>query len=113
AEEASYRVVPRENVERGLGIAHVLDDSRARIADRVTYIEKVWAEHYDDYYPRHLVSTIRLEASDGSDGEIAAAANVAVFVTAMSNGCTTQLAVGEYRDRIVFPNGIARFREKT
>ena len=112
APEASYSVVTRENVERGLRVALVLDDSRARIHDRVTYIRDVWAGHFNDYYPRHVLSRTLLVGEDGpSEGIVTARTSFAVYLTEPGS-TSTLLAVGEYVDRITLDGGMARFADK-
>ncbi len=109
AKDASYSVVPRENVARGLPMAHVLDDSRDRIDDRVDYIREVWRGHYDEYQPRHFLSNIVVEAAE--NGMFRVEANVAIYITEVE-GTTALLAVGEYHDLVMIEDGAARFRAK-
>jgi anthranilate 1,2-dioxygenase small subunit len=111
AEEAAYSVVTRENYDRGLPIALILDDSRDRIEDRVIYITKVWAGHFNDYYPRHIVSNISISPFDVDDSQITVTANVAVYITELE-GNTYLLAVGQYVDTVTFFGNVARFKEK-
>ena len=79
ARQASYYVIPRENLERNLPMAHVFDDTRERIDDRVDYIRKVWHRHYNDYQTRHILSSTGITAGDA--GEFLAATNVAIYMT--------------------------------
>lgn len=109
AKEAAYYVLPRENVERGLPMAHVLDDSRARIDDRVDYIRKVWRGHYNDYQSRHILSNIVIEPAPAELFSVQT--NFAVYVTELE-GTTSLLAVGEYQDIVVIEDDAARFKEK-
>jgi 3-phenylpropionate/cinnamic acid dioxygenase small subunit len=109
AREAAYSVLPRENVERGLPMAHVLDDSRDRISDRVDYIRKVWRGHYNEYQSRHILSNIVIEPA--VDGQFSVSANFAVYITE-AEGTTALLAVGEYQDIVVIEEGAARFKDK-
>lgn len=109
AREAGYYVIPRDNLERGLPLAIVYDDSRSRIEDRVDYIRKVWHGHYDDYQPRHMVSTIVVTPMGAE--EFSVSANFAVYATELE-GTTALLAVGEYRDVVVIEDGVPRFKEK-
>lgn len=70
APETSYIWVSAENDKRGLGIALMYDDCRARIEDRVSIVTKVWAGTYQAYRTRHFVQRVRCRerrAARGSD----------------------------------------------
>jgi 3-phenylpropionate/cinnamic acid dioxygenase small subunit len=110
AAEASYVVTTRENVERGLGIALVLDGSRDRIEDRVTYITKVWDGHYNAYWPRHVIGPTVITGRSGDDLELETP--VAVYITEPDEIGSRLLAVGVYHDVVTFEDGAARFRSK-
>ena len=43
AEDCYYGLFSIENVEEDLPLAYMLDDSRARILDRVKFVREVWA----------------------------------------------------------------------
>src|SRR5260370_37199134 len=58
---ASYICISRENVDRGLPLALMMDDCKARLYDRVTYITKIWAGTFEDYRTRHFVQRVRAE----------------------------------------------------
>src|SRR5437667_11829690 len=65
SDDAEYIVITRENHERHLPIAVIRDDSKDRIADRVTIIREVWGagagaadRHYNDAGPRHGVGPV-------------------------------------------------------
>jgi 3-phenylpropionate/cinnamic acid dioxygenase small subunit len=110
AADGAYFVVARENYERSLPIAFIYDDSRARIEDLVTYVRKIWAGHYDEYQPRHLLSNVLVEELEGQTYR--ASAHFAVYVTE-EEGTSGLLAVGEYDDLVVLEDGVPRFRRKT
>lgn len=111
AEEAAYAVVTRENYDRGLPMALILDDSHDRIKDRVVYITKVWAGHYNDYYPRHILSNISIATFNPDDSQVAVTANMAVYITE-PEGNTYLLAVGQYLDTVVFEGNVVKLKEK-
>src|SRR2546422_8907641 len=59
SDDAEYIVITRENYERNLPISVIRDDSKDRIADRVTIIRECWgaggragARPYNDEWPR-------------------------------------------------------------
>ena len=110
AREASYTVVPRENEARGLPLALVCDDTRARIEDRVTFIKEFWAGNYNRYWPRHVVSLPHVERVD--EAEYAVEQNFAVYITEPGAIGSSLLVVGQYQDRIVFEDGAPRFRAR-
>lgn len=109
AAECSYVVITRENVERGLPLALVFDDSSDRIHDRVVYIEEVWKGHINDYRQRHLLSDPEIVADD--DG-IRIRQGFAVYISEPSVAGSRLLTTGEYEDEVAFVDGEPRFREK-
>lgn len=109
--DCSYSVVTRENYEQGLPLALILDDSKDRVKDRATYVTTVWAGHYNDYYPRHLLSNVAVAPSANSEEEFDVTANFAVYITE-AEGFSRLLAVGEYLDTVKVTEGVAKFKEK-
>lgn len=106
-ERAVYRVVPRENADRGLPAAAIDCDSRGMLVDRVVSLRQ--ANIYGLHYHRHLLSNLRITARDGD--EVRAQCNYAVLQT-RSNGETSIYSAGKYVDRIVAEQGVLRFAEK-
>ncbi len=118
ADEAEYLVITRENLERGLPVAVIRDDSKDRILDRVTVIREFWGaggrmedRHYNDVRPRHLVGPVWVEPAEGEDA-VRLVANFAVWTTATVDGTPRLIALGEYRDVVVFTPQGPRFRFK-
>lgn len=109
--DCSYIVITRENYEQGLSLALVLDDSKDRVNDRVTYISKVWDGHYNDYYPRHFISNLQIQPLENSKNEFIVKSNVAIYITE-ADGYSRLLAVGEYLDLVKINDGVAKFKEK-
>ncbi len=62
--DASYVFTTRESVEAGLPVAMMLDDCRARLEDRVTFITKIWNGTFQDYQMRHFVQQVSAQKSD-------------------------------------------------
>jgi 3-phenylpropionate/cinnamic acid dioxygenase small subunit len=110
AEEAHYEVSARENVERGLPLSHVLDHTRARIRDRVTYILEVWDGHYNAYWPRHILGEPILTGVDGADSRVETP--FALYITEAGSVGSRLLAVGRYQDTVTLEGGVPRFRRK-
>jgi anthranilate 1,2-dioxygenase small subunit len=97
-EDASYAIVPRENVELGYEIAIVSCRNRAMMTDRVFAIRK--ASLYGPHRYRHIVS--RSLVSEEGDGTIAAVTPFVVFqmrTDPIDFGKIETYALGEYRDR--------------
>jgi anthranilate 1,2-dioxygenase small subunit len=110
-EDCVYKILPRENVDQGLPIALMYCDSRGMLQDRIVAHRQ--ANLFAPHVYRHLVSAIRVTGQN--NGVITARANYAVFRTTLDPvhyGTTEVYSVGEYRDQIVFANGVARFKEK-
>jgi anthranilate 1,2-dioxygenase small subunit len=110
-ENCVYRIVPRENVEQGLPIALMSCDSRGMLQDRVVAHRK--ANLFAPHVYRHLVSAIRVTSQN--DGIVTVRSNYAVFRTSLDPvhyGTTEVYSVGEYRDKVVFVDGAARFQER-
>jgi salicylate 5-hydroxylase small subunit len=98
----SYRLVPRENHERGFPLATLAFESKAMLRDRVYGIRETL--FHDPYYQRHVVGAPLLR--DTSNGRIASEANYAVFRTKL-NELSTVFNVGRYIDTVVpTPHGL-------
>ncbi len=117
-DEAEYLVLTRESHERGLPIAVIRDDSKDRIRDRVVIIKEFWGaggraedRHYNEAWPRHIIGPVWVELQES--GEASLGANFMVWGSGMLGGSPRLLAVGEYRDVVAFPDGIAKFQAKT
>jgi salicylate 5-hydroxylase small subunit len=101
-EDCSYRLVPRENHERGLPLATLAFESKGMLKDRAHAIRETL--FHDPYYQRHIVAAPRLLSV--AAGRIRSEANYAVFRTKLSQ-LTTVFNVGRYLDEIVAtPQGL-------
>jgi 3-phenylpropionate/cinnamic acid dioxygenase small subunit len=107
-EQGLYKIVTRENLDRGWALALMSCDSRAAIEDRAYAIE-----HLAMTIPRrvrHLISGFSLEPKDAQAWAVSA--NFAVFET-IEGRPTVCFAAGHYRDIVVREDdGVLRFREK-
>jgi 3-phenylpropionate/cinnamic acid dioxygenase small subunit len=110
AAEAYYEVNSRENIERGLSLAHVLDHTRDRIHDRVTYILDVWEGHYNSYWPRHIIG--EPVETGREDGLVYVETPFAMYITEAGSIGSRLLAVGNYEDVITFEDDRPKFRSK-
>lgn len=91
ADDASYRVLPRENQDLGLPVSLILCTNKAMIRDRIVALRT--ANEYNLHYDRHLITNIRVREGDGE--EIGITANFAVMQTSLG-GETRLFSVGRY-----------------
>ena len=107
-DDCRYRLVPRENHERGLPLATLSFESKGMLKDRVYGIRETL--FHDPYYQRHVVGAPVVRAA--SPGRIESEANYAVFRTKL-DGPSTVFNVGRYLDVVVStPDGL-RFQSRT
>ena len=92
----SYRLVPRENHERGFPLATLAFESKAMLRDRVYGIRETL--FHDPYYQRHVVGAPLVRAH--SPERIACEANYAVFRTKLDEASTV-FNVGRTLDVVV------------
>ena len=106
-EKCLYKVVPRENFERGLPLALILCESRGMLRDRVEALRRTSV--YAPRTLRHLISNIRIKAQE-PDG-MRVQANYAVLQT-LNDEPTQVFNAGKYVDRVVRVAGRLKFKEK-
>jgi anthranilate 1,2-dioxygenase small subunit len=104
AEECRYRIIPRENLDRGLPAALVFCDSRAMLEDRIRALRE--ANKYNIHTDRHVIGLPRI-----LDDGLAAEAPFAVYQTDQE-GETRLFATGLYRDRLVRVGSRLKIRDK-
>jgi 3-phenylpropionate/cinnamic acid dioxygenase small subunit len=102
-----YKIIPRENFERGLPLATWLCESRGYLADRVTAIRKTAV--YAPRYVRRIVSGIRVLGR--TDAVLEVRANYLALET-LQDELTRVFNTGQYRDKLVVEDGKLKFREK-
>ena len=95
-DDCSYRLVPRENHERGLPLATLSFESKGMLKDRAYAVRETL--FHDPYYQRHVVGVPRLLRVEADRFECEA--NYAVFRTKLSE-LTTVFNVGRTLDSIV------------
>jgi 3-phenylpropionate/cinnamic acid dioxygenase small subunit len=107
AAECGYRVVPRENYERGLAAALILCDTRAMLEDRIMALRE--ANKYNIHSDRHLIGLPRILGSEGRTLEVEAP-----FVVHQTDqeGETRLFATGLYHDRLEPEGGRLKIRDK-
>jgi anthranilate 1,2-dioxygenase small subunit len=107
-EDASYICRSAENEAHGWPIALMLDDCRARILDRITFITKIWVGTFQDYRTRHFVQRVACER-DGNMWKVRS--HFSIEYT-LDPARTATLAAGIYEDVVEFVGGDARFVSK-
>ena len=95
-DDCSYRLVPRENHERGLPLATMWFESKGMLKDRAYAVRETI--FHDPYYQRHVIGAPRLLRADGTRFDCEA--NYAVFRT-KPNGLSTVFNVGRSLDVFV------------
>ena len=105
--ECLYKVIPRENFERGLPLALILCESKGMCHDRVEALRR--ASVYAPRALRHLVSNIRIKGQEAEG--IRVHANYAVLQT-LNDEPTQVFNTGKYIDHVVRDGGRLKFKEK-
>jgi salicylate 5-hydroxylase small subunit len=95
-DDCIYRLVPRENHERGFPLATLSFESKGMLKDRVYGIRETL--FHDPYYQRHVVGAPLVHSSSAE--RIESEANYAVFRTKL-NELSTVFNVGRYLDVVV------------
>ena len=95
-EDCRYRLVPRENHERGLPLATLSFESKGMLKDRVYGIRETL--FHDPYYQRHVVGAPVILKAEADRFECEA--NYAVFRTKLSE-LSSVFSVGRYIDTVV------------
>ena len=103
----TYKIVSRENFDRGLPLATWLCESKGMLLDRVTAIRRT--SMYAPRYMRHIVSGILIK--ELCDDALIVHANYLVLET-LVDALTRVFQTGRYVDTIVGGNGRLQFSEK-
>ena len=109
-EDSAYLCTSAENVAAKLPLALMLDDNRARLADRVVFIERIWAGTFQDYRTRHFLQRVSWEQT--GEARYAALTNFSVMFTPEEAGDTRPLVCGVYEDDLIVEDGQLRFLSK-
>src|SRR5436190_3421444 len=105
--DCRYRLVPRENHERGLPLATLSFESKGMLKDRVYGIRETL--FHDPYYQRHVVGAPLVHSASAE--RIESEANYAVFRTKL-NELSTVFNVGRYLDVVVDTPAGLRFQSR-
>lgn len=106
-DDAVYRIIPRENFDRGLPIATLHCESKGYLQDRVVAIRQTSV--YAPRYMRRLVSNLRILG--WRDGWLEVRANYAAFET-LHDEMTRVFSVGRCHDTLVVVDDSLKFKEK-
>ena len=106
-DDCAYRLVPRENYDRGLPLATLAFESKGMLRDRVYAVTETL--FHEPYYTRHLVSGFIVRADDGSGFRVQA--NYLVIRT-KAGALSEVYNAGRYIDHVVDERGTLSFREK-
>ena len=108
SETGIYRVVTRENRERGLPLALIYASGRGMLSDRITALRT--ANIYEPHVYCHQVSATKVVGRDGDGWR--AETNFTIVRTLVS-GPMLVFAAGRYCDRFVEVAGSLRLAERT
>jgi salicylate 5-hydroxylase small subunit len=110
-EDCVYKVMPRENYDRGLALSTIAAESRGMLKDRAYGIQNTL--FHQPYYQRHMISGLFVRAVEDQAGTrlVRTQANYAVFRT-KQNHLSEVFNVGRYIDTVTLEAGGLKFREK-
>jgi anthranilate 1,2-dioxygenase small subunit len=106
-EKCTYKIVSRENHDRGLELATMFCDSRGMLIDRVVSLRQ--ANIFPNQSYRHVLSAPRIV--ERSADHIAVQTNFVLFQT-RNEGVTTIYCAGKYVDEVVPTDSGLRFRSR-
>jgi len=96
AERCLYKIVSRENHDRGLPLGVMECDSRGMLKDRIASLRR--ANVYEPQTYRHQISALEVERLDGQ--RFKCRSNYLVVRT-MADGAMSLFSTGRYLDRLV------------
>ncbi len=106
-EDCIYKLIPRENHDRGLPLATLSFESKRMLRDRVFGISETL--FHQPYYQRHILSGVRVTGEEG--GQLLAEANYLVIRT-KKNQPSDVFNAGRYIDRLVRIDGRLLFASR-
>jgi len=105
-EDCTYRLVSRENYDRGLALSLLSFESKGMLQDRIFGIRETL--FHEPYYQRHLITNFIVTPDDGA---FAVQANYVVIRT-KSGQLSEVYNTGRSRDRLVSTPGGLRYAER-
>ena len=106
-EDCIYRVIPRENYDRGLPLATLSFESKGMLRDRIYAATQTL--FHQPYYQRHIVSGLRILGDEA--GTVRCEANYLVIRTKVSEPSEV-FNTGRYLDKILRAEGEMKFAER-
>jgi anthranilate 1,2-dioxygenase small subunit len=107
ADDADYRIISRENFDRGLPMASMTCNGIGMIRDRVTALMKVLV--YEPRYLRRYVSSVRVVSEEGNI--IKSRANFLLFESMMDREPKLNM-LGRYHDTLLRDGDGFRIKER-
>lgn len=110
-EDGIYKLIPRENHDRGLPLATLAFESRAMLIDRVVAVTQTL--FHAPYYQRHILAPLRITGrSTGGGADVVNAEANYLVVRTKQNEPSEVFNAGRYVDVVVRDQGRWRFRER-
>lgn len=106
-DDCVYKIIARENYDRGLPLATMLCEGKGMLEDRVVAIRQT--SMFGPRSLRHLLSNIRVKGEDA--GGIRVQANYAVLETVIDEH-TRVFNAGKYMDKLVRSGGGLKLQER-
>ena len=106
AEDGTYRVIPRENLDRDPPFAIIYLENRNQLRDRITVIRNALV--YALRYSRHIIGNVRVRESEDPLHRVVA--NYIVCTTDVVEGVTKVFSAGKYDAEIALVDDEARFK---
>jgi 3-phenylpropionate/cinnamic acid dioxygenase small subunit len=106
-DDCIYKIVPRENFERGLPLALWWCESKGYLLDRVVGIRKTMI--YAPRYVRRMMSGVRVL---GWEGETLRVTVSYLAIETLRDQTSQVFSTGQQRDRLVLERGRLKFKEK-
>ena len=106
-DDCVYKIISKENADRGMPIAAIFCDSKGMLVDRVISLRR--ANVYERHHYRHIISAVVVR--EVRDDVIDVHSNYVVYRT-RTNGHTEVYNSGKYMDKVVLVDDRLIFREK-
>ncbi len=106
-ERCLYKIISRENHDRGLPLGVMECDSRGMLKDRIESMRR--ANVYEPHRYRHQVSGLQIERR--ADGRLDCRSNYLVVRT-MADGTMSIFSTGRYLDRIILDGDQPKLEER-
>lgn len=106
-DDCSYRIINRENHEKGRVIGIMDCSSKGMLQDRILALRE--ANVFEPHTYRHIISAPRVT---GQNGDVFSAETSFLVVRIMQEGEMAVFCAGKYVDEIEMTGGTARFKSR-